>query len=382
MKWKKVELGDVITLQRGYDLPASAREEGPYPVISSGGLSDFHADFKERGPGVVTGRYGSVGSVYYTEDNYWPHNTTLFVKDFKGNNPRFVYYLLQTLGLENNNDAGAVPGVNRQSLHAIKVMLPEPSLQHQIATILVRYDTLLANYQQQITTLEALAQEIYREWFVRGRCPGAIIPPGAELPTGWERVKFTDIISVQSGGTPQTSVADYWDGDVYWFSPGDTTGSFYVLSTDKTITEEGLKNCNSKLYPVHTVVITARGTVGKCVLLGRPMAINQSNYALIGKRVSQYFTFFATLAMAEALQQEANGAVFSTITTANFERADLILPNTDSLAAFDAVVAPMFSRILNLQVQSALLRETRDALLPRLLSGQLSPGALPTATPV
>lgn len=212
---------------------------------------------------------------------------------------------------------------------------------------------------------------------MRGRCPGAEAGSAGELPAGWERVKFTDVISVQSGGTPKTSEPNYWDGKVYWFSPGDVENSYYVLTTGKTITEEGLKNCNSKLYPVNTVVITARGTVGKCVLLGRPMAINQSNYALVGRSVSQYFTFFKTLEMAEGLQKEANGAVFSTITTDNFERAEILVPDAISLAAFDKLVAPMFGAIRNCLEQSDILRATRDALLPRLLSGQLLPSPTP-----
>lgn len=257
------------------------------------------------------------------------------------------------------------------------IPLPPLNIQHQIAAVLGRYDELLENYKEQVTTLEGLAHELYQEWFVRGRCPKAGVDSVGELPTGWARVKFTDVISVQSGGTPKTSEPNYWDGEVYWFSPGDVDTSYYVLTTDKTITEEGLKNCNSKLYPVDTVVITARGTVGKCVMLGRPMSINQSNYALVGCSVSQYFTFFKTLEMAEGLQKEANGAVFSTITTDNFERADIVLPDADSLAAFDKLVAPMFGAIKNCLEQSEILRATRDGLLTRLLSGQLLPSSIP-----
>ena len=171
--WDKKTLGEVINLQRGYDLTHAERTNGNIPVISSSGITDYHSEYKEIGPGVVTGRYGTLGQVYYVEGNYWPHNTTLFAEDFKGNHPRFIYYLLQTLGLDNNNDAGAVPGVNRQSLHAIRVSVPPLPLQRQIAAVLGRYDALLENYQGQVASLEGLALELYREWFVRGRYPGA-----------------------------------------------------------------------------------------------------------------------------------------------------------------------------------------------------------------
>ncbi|WP_071595247.1 restriction endonuclease subunit S [Hymenobacter aerophilus] len=195
--WEKKKLGDVINLQRGHDLTHANRSEGDYPVISSSGIVFNHAEYKAAGPGVITGRYGTLGEVYYVEGNYWPHNTTLYVEDFKGSHPRFIYYLLQTLGLDNNNDAGAVPGVNRQSLHAIQISVPPLPLQRQIAAVLGRYDALLENYQAQVAALEGLAQELYREWFVRGRCPGAEAGPNGELPAGWE-VKTLDAVAYDS----------------------------------------------------------------------------------------------------------------------------------------------------------------------------------------
>lgn len=97
--WKSCELGEIITLQRGHDLPKRERKEGSVPIVSSSGITGFHNESKSVGPGVVTGRYGTLGEVFYIEQNYWPLNTTLYVRDFKGNDPRFVSYFLQTLDL-------------------------------------------------------------------------------------------------------------------------------------------------------------------------------------------------------------------------------------------------------------------------------------------
>ena len=169
--------------------------------------------------------------------------------------PGFIYAFLTTEGVINylhgiaEGQAATFPSFNTEALEELKIPLPPLPIQRQIAAVLGRYDALLENYQAQVAALEALAQELYREWFVRGRCPGAEAGPDGELPAGWETAKFTDAISVLSGGTPKTSESNYWDGDVYWFSPGDTGNSCYVLTTEKTITELGLKNCNSKLYP-------------------------------------------------------------------------------------------------------------------------------------
>lgn len=291
-------------------------------------------------------------------------------------NPQYLYYTFFTTLVQERLAARAtgttVPGISNPSLRAVKIPLPPLPIQRRIAEVLGRYDALIENYQQQIGTLEGLAQELYREWFVRGRCPYAQSGEEGGLPVGWERVRFTQIVSILSGGTPKTDIEQYWNGDVYWFSPADVERSCYVLTTGKTITESGLKNCNSKLYPINTVVITARGTVGKCVLLGRPMAINQSNYALIGKSISQFFVYFKTLEMVELLKKEAIGAVFETITTSNFERAEVVLPTEDVLNRFNDGIKPIFDKIRNCLLQMETLRQTRDALLPRLLSGQLA----------
>src|SRR5688500_3584362 len=123
--WKTNKLGDVLTLKRGYDLPQQNRVNGNVPIYSSAGLSGFHNEAKIKGQGVVTGRYWTLGEGFYTDQDYWPHNTTLYVKDFKGKFPKFIYYFLQTLGFNNQNDKTSVPGLNRNQLHDLEVSIPE-----------------------------------------------------------------------------------------------------------------------------------------------------------------------------------------------------------------------------------------------------------------
>lgn len=122
--WTNCPLGDVLTLKRGYDLPKRKRVSGQYPIVSSSGVSDFHNKAKVKGPGVVTGRYGTLGEVFYIASDFWPFNTSLYVQDFKKNNPLFISYFLRTLPLKSQNVAGAVPGVNRNYLHMLPVSKP------------------------------------------------------------------------------------------------------------------------------------------------------------------------------------------------------------------------------------------------------------------
>ena len=160
-------LGDFIELKRGYDLPKKHRVLGKVPLISSAGLSDHHSEAKVTGPGVVTGRYGTIGEVYYVESDFWPLNTTLYIRDFKGNDPKFVYYFLKTIDYLKYSDKAAVPGVNRNHLHMASVFVPTlVGEQQEIASILSALDDKIKVNQDINQTLEQMAQAIFKSWFV------------------------------------------------------------------------------------------------------------------------------------------------------------------------------------------------------------------------
>jgi type I restriction enzyme S subunit len=129
--WRAATLGDLMELKRGHDLPAAQRQHGPYPICSSSGISGVHADFRARAPGVVTGRYGTIGQVFYVESDFWPLNTTLYVNDFKGNDERYVYYSLRGVRFENYTDKAAVPGINRNHVHQEQLVIAPRPLQER-----------------------------------------------------------------------------------------------------------------------------------------------------------------------------------------------------------------------------------------------------------
>jgi type I restriction enzyme S subunit len=134
--WRLMHLGDVATLQRGIDLPRSQRKDGPHPVVGSNGVVGYHSEFRAQGPGVFVGRSGSVGKVTWIEEDYWPLNTTLWVKDFHGNDPSFVYYLLSQIDFSRYTAGVSVPTLNRNLVHPIEVTLPPVPEQTAIASIL------------------------------------------------------------------------------------------------------------------------------------------------------------------------------------------------------------------------------------------------------
>lgn len=374
MKWEDVLLGDIVTLKRGFDLPASKRQEGAVPIFSSSGLTGYHNEAKLKGPGVITGRYGTIGQVFYTAKEYWPLNTTLYVEDFKGNNEKFIYYLLSFLDFTKFSDKSAVPGINRNHVHIYAVRKPPLPVQKGIAATLSCLDDKIELNNRINANLEAQAQAIFKSWFVDFEPfqDGEFVDSElGRIPKGWKIDRFTDCVSVLGGGTPKTDKAEYWNGDIPFFTPKDVSGT-YALETEKHLSSQGLSNCNSQLYPVNTVFITARGTVGKIALAAADMAMNQSCYALVGKAgYSQLFIYGLAQMMINSLKHKSNGAVFNAIVTRDFDSEYVAIPAREVVAEYHAIVAPMFATMLGNSKQNRALAAIRDALLPKLMSDEI-----------
>ena len=165
-EWKECKLGEIIKLKRGFDLPHNSRIEGSFPIISSSGISGNHNEFRAKGPGVVTGRYGTIGEVFYTEKDYWPHNTTLFVENFFGNFPKYIFYFLKSFDFFQFSDKSAVPGINRNDVHKANIKIPPLLEQRTIATILSSLDDKIDLLHRQNKTLEQLAETVFRQYFI------------------------------------------------------------------------------------------------------------------------------------------------------------------------------------------------------------------------
>ncbi|EGI4462155.1 restriction endonuclease subunit S [Escherichia coli] len=166
-EWINTTLGDFLNLKRGYDLPKTKRKDGDVPIISSSGYSGVHDKSMAKGPGVVTGRYGTIGEVFYIPEDFWPLNTTLYVEDFKGNSPLFSYYLLQTIDFHAYSDKAAVPGINRNHVHMASVRVPNSIIaQEKIASILKKLEDKITSNKKINHTLEQMAQALFKNWFV------------------------------------------------------------------------------------------------------------------------------------------------------------------------------------------------------------------------
>lgn len=362
--WRTCLLGDVVNLKRGYDLPHSARAPGPFPVVSSSGITDHHAESKVKAPGVVTGRYGTLGQVFFIETDYWPLNTSLYVQDFKGNDPRFISYFLGTLSLDLQNAAGAVPGVNRNHLHAMEVSVPPLPIQRRIASILSAYDELIENSQKRIKILESMARALYCEWFVHFRFPGnesvpLVSSPLGEIPKGWEVKKLFALTSVNYGkNLPTKKLVDDGDYPVY--------GAAKIIGRYTEFTREH-----------RTIICGCRGSVGEMQITEPQCYVTNNSFTFDPTHPDNFFWLFHVL-KERGLRDVIGGAAQPQITLEGISSVELATPPLTLRTCFQYTVAPIFEQawILDSQIQN--LRRTRDLLLPRLLSGQINVEAMPS----
>jgi len=350
--WRQCRLGDVITLKRGYDLPRQDRKPGRFPVVSSAGVTGWHDVAKARGPGVVTGRYGTLGDVHFVREDYWPLNTSLYVEDFKGNDPRFISYFLRGLDFGTRNAAGAVPGVNRNHLHAMQVTLPPVDTQQLISRVLAAFDDLIENNSRRILILEGMARALYREWFVHLRFPGHETVAVAEsavgrVPQHWAVKKLGEVLALNYGKALKH--ASRREGAVPVFGSSGVVG-FH----DKSMVEGpgliiGRKGnvgsvfySETAFYPIDTVFYVTSS-----------LPLRYLYYDLLTKNFINSDAAVPGLSRRQAYSLQ------------------IAVPPNEVLEPFGAMVDVFDGQATVLQRQNDILRRTRDLLLPSLMSGQL-----------
>ena len=371
--WKEVRLGDICELNYGKSLVASKRVQGDIPVFASAGIVGWHNIPISTDPGIIIGRKGSVGTVYYSSKPYYCIDTAYYIKPSQNYHLKFLYYLLKNLKLDKLNSDSAVPGLNRDNAYSQTFYLPPLDEQRKIAGVLSALDDKIELNNKINRNLEAQAQAIFKSWFIDFepfKNSKFIDSELGKIPEGWKVGSFSEVSDLLGGGTPKTTNNKFWNGTIPFFTPKDAIDIF-VIETDRLITKEGLENCNTKLYPKGTIFITARGTVGKISLSGIEMAMNQSCYAIMPKHnIPTLFLYYQTVLLVKKLKNKASGAVFDAITTRDFDEA-IIIPPLPIMNKFSETIERIFGAILNNIIQAKVLLKARDTLLPKLISGEI-----------
>ena len=369
-----IRFDDFIRLNRGFDLPDYKIEKGEYPVITSTNIKAFHKEYKVEGPMVVTGRSGSLGKVQYIEGRCWPLNTSLYVKDYKGNFPRYVYYFLQMMHLEQYNAGVGVPTLNQNHLHSLKIKIHEKKLQQKIASILSAYDRLIENNTRRIRLLEQMAENLYKEWFVRFRFPEhEKVEMVNGLPKGWERTKLIKNIKTSSGGTPSRNKGEYYkNGTIPWIKTGELQDCI-LINTEECITEDAVNNSSAKLFPKGTLLMAMYGVnIGKLGISEIEATCNQACCVFAPKHIDyKYYLFHYLKSIREYLLSISFGAAQQNLSQELIKSIRVLFPDEETNISFVKEVQPLFKEISIIQQQNQLLTHQRDLLLPRLMSGKL-----------
>jgi len=393
-KWTYCLLGEALTFQRGFDITKKEQREGPYQVFSSSGPKSTHTEYKLKGPGVIIGRKGTLGSVFFTNDNYWPHDTTLWVKDFHGNNPKFAYYFIQTMGFEILDVGAANPSLNRNHIQRIPVRYPPLSTQRKIAAILSAYDDLIENNLRRIKILEEMAQNLYREWFVKFRFPGHqhtrfTDSPLGQIPEGWEVRRLDELCSAVFDGdwieTKDQGGEDYRLLQISNIGLGDfvETGKFRYV-TQKTFDR---LRC-TEIRPDDLLIARMPSPIGRGWLARKmPWRIITAVDVAIARpdihRISPIFLlhFWNQPLTLAAIEKQSSGTTRLRITRRELCALPIPTPSLDLQEQFSAKTRPLLDLANILRDKNTTLRRTRDLLLPRLISGEVDVSDLDITIP-
>lgn len=404
--WKAVPFGDFATLQRGIDLPTSKREDGSTPILGSFGITGYHSEARVNGPGVTVGRSGgSMGTVVYSDIDFWPLNTTLYVKDFHGNNPKFVYYFMRGFDFTRFNSGSAQQSLNRNFIHPVEILVPPLETQKSIAHILGALDEKIELNRQMSATLEAIVQAVFKSWFVdfdpvrtimEGKQPEGMDAETASLfpgklidsadgliPEGWDITLLKSLTTkISKGTTPSkkqiaaakdkpnvpflkvNNISD--DGLIDWDSLIHIPHSIHVDKLKRSILKPG------------DVLISIAGTIGRIAVVPDSIKILNTNQAVAFIRpkkiiYTQYIKSFLNDCSAKSqLQSKVVQAVQANVSLKSVSELKICVPPEEVVNKWACSVKDLIRRKQDLEANTKSLTTIRDSLLPKLVSGKIS----------
>ena len=411
-EWKITTLGEFVRLQRGHDLTAEERVPGYFPVMGSAGQNGTHGKFISPGPGVVIGRSGaSMGCVHYVSSDYWPHNTCLYVTDFLGNDPRFTFYFLGTLNLASYNSGSAQPSLNRNFVYTRSITVPPPIEQRAIAHILGTLDDKIELNRKQNETLEAMARALFKAWFVdfepvrakmEGRWQRGQSLPGlpthlydlfpdrlvdselGEIPEGWKFDPLRELASTISKGTTPTKDALNIASDAattYFLKVKDITDTgeiardlleFIPISIHENMLKRSILRTNDLLFSI-------AGTIGRVAIIDEELNNSNCNQAISFIRLKDKTNLLSLcwFTLRSKKTQDFVGSrlvqgVQANVSLATIGEIPILVPTDKILPAWNNFVSHLMQELKDNQSQSRTFSRLRDALLPKLISGELS----------
>jgi type I restriction enzyme S subunit len=294
--------------------------------------------------------------------------------------PFFVYYVLSTFTEKVASIAGGVatPIVNKTSFENITLLSPPLTIQRKIAAILSAYDDLIENNLRRIKILEEMAQNLYREWFVKFRFPGYekvkfVDSPLGMIPEGWDIVKLSDIGRIITGKTPSKAIKTNFGEYLPFIKTPDMHEGIFVFDTGESLSEQGATSQANKSIPAGTICVSCIGTIGIVCIATRPAQTNQQINSLIlsNEKQREYIFFSLKAAKQTLINLGANGATMGNVNKGKFEALKVVAPSEEYFTLFHLNSVSIFRQIYTLSAANKNLKKTRDILIPKLISGEV-----------
>ena len=375
--WREIPFAEFATLQRGADLPVNERRSGTIPVLASNGPVGYHAIPFAMGPGVVTGRSGTIGKPTFIAGPYWPLNTVLWVSDFHGNDPRFVFYFFQHFDFVAYATGTSVPTLNRNFVHGVPVNVPPKLEQEKIAAVLWKVERAIEVEEKLAAAARELRRSAMRQLFTRGlRGEPQKETEIGSLPASWEVEPIRANAKLVAGGTPSRTVKEYWEGGtIPWVKTGEVDYCVITHTAEK-ITPAGRENSAAKLIPKGTVLIAMYGqgvTRGKVAILGIEATTNQACAGIIptnGKVLPLYLYHFLSFSY-DRLRSLSHGAQQQNLTGELVGSVQVAVPAKDEQAQIVEILEAIDRKISLHMRKWTRLQELFKTLLHQLMTGQI-----------
>lgn len=377
--WKEYRLGEVVNILDSKRIPLSTAQrkemKGQYRYFGAQSVIDYVNDYIFDGDYLILAEDGEnlksrkQPIAQIVSGKFWLNNHAHIMQVNEKADLRVLAALLNMIDVSGYITGSAQPKLNQENMSRIKITLPPLSEQKKIAGILSSFDEKIETNRKINARLEELAQALFKSWFIDFE------PFGGKMPEDWKVLSFDDAIEVIAGGTPKTEVKEYWNGDIPWISVKDFVNEkHFVMNTERYISRKGLDNSSTHLLNPGDTIISARGTVGAIAQIQEPMAFNQSCFGLRCKiNNGAHWLFYLIHNKVTELKQKSHGSVFDTINRKTLSDLQIVVPTSEILSKFHFIISPIVEKSLFSSKESSRLAKLRDALLPKLMSGELMP---------
>jgi len=375
-EWETYKLEQVLEVKYGKD--HKALSDGSIPVYGSGGIMRYADTALYNDTSILIPRKGTLNNLFYLDKPFWTVDTMFYtILNKELIDPKFLFYKLTTFNYSEMNVGTAVPSMTVQVLNELEITIPQKPIQEKISFILSTIDDKIENNLATNQTLEEIARTLFKEWFVNFNYPNAYgnlkQSEFGEIPESWEVGTLGDIYKTTSGGTPSRSKPEFYEnGSIGWVKSKELNNSF-IIDTEEKITEDALKNSSAKLLPKHSVLIAMYGaTVGETGIITDKFTCNQAICAFLPNEQYPFsFIYNFLLNSKQDIISRAVGSAQQNISQQLLLQYKLVIPPSELVQEYHRIVFPLFQKIQDNIEENESLKDLRDSLLPRLMSGEI-----------